>query len=212
MLSQLYSKNESVFKFEISIKAFTHQWYSQQFWLKAWHYFGGKCTGKLPSCPPCLSRCPCTTAMRLWLWKASQWMRWMTAHLHQRWSEKPMPHTTTTSTRKKNYFKVVGNCLLMGTEGPVCWTDPPLREACCLPGSPVKNITRKLPSLVWPSDYYPLLLFHVGSNEAVTCSPKRLQGLGTIGKGIWNTGYFLLSSSIRGHQHWKKRMDPDAIQ
>jgi len=30
----------------------------------------------------------------------------------------------------------------------------------------------KLPSLVQPSDYYPLLLFHVGSDEAVVSSPR----------------------------------------
>jgi len=33
-------------------------------------------------------------------------------------------------------------------------------------------ITRKLPSLVQPSDYYPLLLFHVGEDEVAVRSPR----------------------------------------
>jgi len=43
----------------------------------------------------------------------------------------------------------------------MCRTDPPLREVCCLPDAQAKDITRKLPSLVRPMDYYPLLLFHM---------------------------------------------------
>jgi len=36
---------------------------------------------------------------------------------------------------------------------------------CCLPGARVKDVRKKLPSLVWPTDYYPLLLFQVGSDD-----------------------------------------------
>ncbi|KAK4816911.1 LOW QUALITY PROTEIN: hypothetical protein QYF61_024921 [Mycteria americana] len=64
---------------------------------------------------------------------------------------------------------------LRGTEGPLCRTDPPLREVCCLPGAPVKDVTRIRPSLVQPSDYYPLLLFHVGGDEAATRSPSAIK-------------------------------------
>jgi len=78
----------------------------------------------------------------------------------------------TTSTRKKRWIIEVGDYLLRGTEGPTSWTDLPLREVCHLPGAWVKDITRKLPILVRPSDYYTSLLFHVGSNEAVKCSPR----------------------------------------
>jgi len=38
-----------------------------------------------------------------------------------------------------------------------------------------KDITRKLPNLVWPSDYYPLLFFHVGGSEATTHSPRAVK-------------------------------------
>jgi len=36
----------------------------------------------------------------------------------------------------------------------------------------VRDITRKLPSLVQPSDYYPLLLLHMGGDEDAVCSPR----------------------------------------
>ena len=103
-------------------------------------------------------------------------------------SERPTTRSITTSTRKKRQIIVIDDSLLRGTEGPICWTDPPLREVCCLPEARVKDITRKLPSLVQPLDYYPLLLFHVGGDEAATCSPRAIKrdfrALGRLGKGI----------------------------
>ena len=105
----------------------------------------------------------------------------------------------------------VCDSLLRGTEGPMCRADPPLRQVCCFPGAQVKDITRKLPSLVRPSDYYPLLLFHVGGNEAAMHSPRaiqRLQGLGTVGKGIWSADYFFLFPSSCRQQHCKKQTGP----
>jgi len=87
-------------------------------------------------------------------------------------SERPTPYIMTTSTRKKRKVIVVSHSHLRATEGPVCQTDPPLREVCCLPGAWVKDISRKVPTLVQPSDYYPLLLFHEGGGEAATRSPR----------------------------------------
>jgi len=43
--------------------------------------------------------------------------------------------------------------------------DPTHREACCLCGTRVKDIIRKFPDLVHPSDYCPLLTVQVGSDE-----------------------------------------------
>lgn len=42
----------------------------------------------------------------------------------------------------------------MGTEGPIYRLDPLLREVCCIPEAHVKDVKRKLPTLVQPSDYY----------------------------------------------------------
>jgi len=63
-------------------------------------------------------------------------------------SEGPPSLVTTSSTRRKRGVIVVGHSQLRGTEGPICWADPPLREVCCLPGARVKDIARKLPRLV----------------------------------------------------------------
>ncbi|PKU43543.1 suppression of tumorigenicity 5 [Limosa lapponica baueri] len=76
-------------------------------------------------------------------------------------SKKRTAHITTTSTRRKRRVIVVGDSFLRGTECPIWQVDPPHREVCCLPGAWVKDVTRKLLGLVWSSDYYPLLIFHV---------------------------------------------------
>ena len=62
------------------------------------------------------------------------------------------PHLTASS-RKERRVIVVGDSLLRGTEGPIYRPDPPYREVCCLPGTRVRDISRKLPSLIHPSDY-----------------------------------------------------------
>lgn len=36
----------------------------------------------------------------------------------------------------------------------------------------LKDVTRKVPSLVWPIDYYPLLVLHIGGNKVATHSPR----------------------------------------
>ena len=54
-------------------------------------------------------------------------------------------------------------------------SDPSHREVCCLPGAQVRVVARKLPGLVWPSDYYPLLVMQVGSDEMVERSPKAIK-------------------------------------
>jgi len=87
-------------------------------------------------------------------------------------SEGPPSRITSSSTRRKRQVIVVGDSQLRETEGPICRADPPLREVCCLPGAQVKDIARKLPRLVRPSDYYPLLLFHVGADEVAVSSPR----------------------------------------
>ena len=81
----------------------------------------------------------------------------------------------TTSRRNKRQVLVVRDSTIVETDGPICRRDPPLREACCLPGTWVKDITRRLLSLVQPSDYYPLLVLHLGGEEVATCSPREIK-------------------------------------
>lgn len=116
-------------------------------------------------------------------------------------SERCTPCITATSMRKKRWVRVVPDSFLRATEGPICQTGPPLREICCLPRAWVKDITREIPSLVCHLDYKPLLVFHMGGNEAAMHSPraiKRLQGFEAVGEGIGSTGYFFFSPSSSG--------------
>lgn len=51
----------------------------------------------------------------------------------------------------------------------------------------VRDITKKFPSLLWPTDYYPLLVFQVGSIKKALDNQEGPQDLGTIGWGTWST-------------------------
>ncbi|GAB0209138.1 hypothetical protein GRJ2_003379500 [Grus japonensis] len=111
--------------------------------------------------------------------------------------KRPMPRVVTTPTKKKRRVIVVGDSLLKGTEGPICRADPPLGEVCCLPGAHVKDIARKLPSLVQPSDYYPLLLLHVGEDEAETCTTEAIKrDFGLLGQSLKDLGVQVIFSSL----------------
>jgi len=121
-------------------------------------------------------------------------MMWVLIHLHQKsCSEQkdPPPVLLPPSTMKQRRVLVVAHSLLKGTEGPIRWADPPHREVCCLPGAWVIGITRKLPSLVQPSDYCPLLLFHVGGDEVAVRSP------GVIKRDFRDLGWLVRESGAQ---------------
>ena len=63
------------------------------------------------------------------------------------------PCIMTAPVKKKRRVIVIGDSLLRGTEGLICRPDPSHREVCCLPGAWVRDVARKLPGLVLPSDY-----------------------------------------------------------
>jgi len=71
----------------------------------------------------------------------------------------PTSCVKTGPIKKKRQFDVIGDSLLRGTEGPICRSDPLLRELCCLLRAWAKDVKRKIPTLVQPSDYYPFLFF-----------------------------------------------------
>ncbi|GAB0209002.1 hypothetical protein GRJ2_003365900 [Grus japonensis] len=111
--------------------------------------------------------------------------------------KRPMPRVVTTPTKKKRRVIVIGDSLLKGTEGLICRAGPPLREVCCLPRACVKDIARKLPSLVRPSDYYPLLLLHVGGDEAETCTTKAIKrDFRLLGQSLKDSGAQVIFSSL----------------
>ncbi|XP_073193149.1 uncharacterized protein [Lepidochelys kempii] len=72
--------------------------------------------------------------------------------------------STTTTPKKRRWVVVVGDALLRGTESSICRPDRENREVCCLPGAKIRNVMERLPRLK-PSDRYPFLLLHVGTND-----------------------------------------------
>lgn len=74
----------------------------------------------------------------------------------------------------------------------MCQLDPIRREVCCLSGAWVRDITKKLPSLLQPTDDYPLLVFQVGNDQVQT---TRMQ-MGTWGQLVKGSGAPVVLSSI----------------
>lgn len=97
------------------------------------------------------------------------------------------PTLKTASTRKDRRVIVIGDSLLQGTEGPICRPDPTRREVCCLPGARVRDISKKIPRLIRPSDYYPLLIIQAGGEEvdkeSLRSIKKDFRGMGRILEG-----------------------------
>lgn len=69
------------------------------------------------------------------------------------------------ATRKKWWVIVMGDSLLHGTEASICQPDLSTTEVCCLPEAQIRDTVDGPPQLVQPSDYYPLLLLHMGIND-----------------------------------------------
>jgi len=120
------------------------------------------------------------------------------------------PHIVTAPVKKKERrVIVIGNSFLRGTEGPICRPDPSHREAYFLPGARVRNISRKLPGLVRPSDYYPLLVMQVGSDEIAETSPKVIKrdfrALGRLAEGSGAQVVFSSIPSVAGKSTERSR-------
>ena len=82
---------------------------------------------------------------------------------------------------------VVGNSLLRETEALICRPDTLSREVCCLLAARIRDVTDRLPSLVQSTDYYLLLLFHVGTSDTARSSlwsiKKDYRALGAAVRG-----------------------------
>jgi len=98
----------------------------------------------------------------------------------------------TALDKKKRWVIITGDLLLKGTESPICRPDPSHMEVCCLSGTQVRDVAKKLPGLVQPSDYYPLLVMQVGGDEISEKSPKAIKrdfrALGRLVEGSPGTG------------------------
>ena len=107
------------------------------------------------------------------------------------------PCLLTASVKKKRRVIVIGESLLRGTEGPICQLGASHREVCCPPGARIRDVTGKLPGLVQPSDYYPLLVMQVGSDEVAERSPKVMKrDFRALGRLVEGSGAQVVFSSI----------------
>ncbi|KAK4807100.1 hypothetical protein QYF61_018441 [Mycteria americana] len=122
----------------------------------------------LPPSPPL--KCPYIADMALWVLENEEHMSngQDPGEVDHAKLIQPPTRIRTCATRKARKVLVIGDSLLRGTEAPICHPDNFSREVCCLPGAHIRNITERLPSLVNPTDYDPLLIFYVGSNDTVT--------------------------------------------
>jgi len=61
----------------------------------------------------------------------------------------------------------------------------------------VRDITRKFPGLVQPSDYYLLLLFHVGGDKVAVHSPRVIKrNFSALGRLVRESGAQVIFSSF----------------
>ncbi|XP_074822485.1 steryl-sulfatase isoform X2 [Natator depressus] len=82
--------------------------------------------------------------------------------------------STTTAPKRRRRVVVVRDSLLRGTESSICCPDRENREVCCLPGAKVRDVMERLPRLIKPSDRYPFLLLHVGTNDTAKNDLERI--------------------------------------
>ncbi|GAB0210389.1 hypothetical protein GRJ2_003504700 [Grus japonensis] len=99
--------------------------------------------------------------------------------------------------KKKRRVLIVGDSLLRGTEAPICRPDRESREVYCLLGAKIQDVAKRVPQLVKSTDYYPLLLFHVGTNDAASQNLGRIkEDYKALGVQVKNIGAQAIFSSI----------------
>jgi len=117
------------------------------------------------------------------------------------------PRLTTSTTKKRQWVVIVGNSLLRGMEAPICQPDALPRVMCCLSGARhIRNVAKRLSSLIQSSCCSPLLLFHIVINNTVRSSlrsiKKDYRALG-VGKGFWSIGCFFIDPPHQRKRLWK---------
>jgi len=103
---------------------------------------------------PCLPSCPHGTGTVLC---RDSWAMVVMMVLPSWWYYQSL--TRPQLALKPHRVIVTGDSLLKGAEGLICRPDPLHRDVCCLLGARVKDVRKKLSSLVRLSDYSPLSLF-----------------------------------------------------
>uniref|UniRef100_A0A670JHM6 SGNH hydrolase-type esterase domain-containing protein n=1 Tax=Podarcis muralis TaxID=64176 RepID=A0A670JHM6_PODMU len=84
-------------------------------------------------------------------------------------------HGRTPTKPKRRCVVVIGDSLLRGTEAVICGPDKMSREVCCLPGAKIQDVTERLQGIIKPTDKYPFLLVHVGTNDTASNSLQKIK-------------------------------------
>ncbi|PKU28829.1 suppression of tumorigenicity 5 [Limosa lapponica baueri] len=102
-----------------------------------------------------------------------------------RWFQNNIPAVATTENeapaahsrhgKKQQRVLLVGDSLLKGTKVPICHPDRASYKVCCLLGTKVRDVADRVPQTVKNTDYYPLLLFHVGMNDTASQNLGRIK-------------------------------------
>lgn len=79
----------------------------------------------------------------------------------------------TAPERRMHRVPEVRGSLLRGMEASIC---RPVRswEVQMLPGSCIQDVTERLNRLIHPSDHYPVLLIHMGTNDTAGSHPEQV--------------------------------------
>ncbi|XP_059572117.1 uncharacterized protein LOC109285574 [Alligator mississippiensis] len=137
------------------------------------------------------------------------------ASLEERVTEEATSTTTTTTTtsmqtkrqpdswKKRPLVVVVGNSLLRGIEGVIRHLDHVVWEVCCLPRAQIQHVTARIPDLIRPSNYYPIVLNHMRTNDTARSSPGQIMSdYKALGARLQSSGVpvtFLLIHPVSGH-------------
>ncbi|XP_075208143.1 uncharacterized protein LOC142313042 [Anomaloglossus baeobatrachus] len=112
--------------------------------------------------------------------------------------------------KKKRRVVVMGDSLLRGTEAAICRPDMTSREMCCLPGAKIKDVSDRISELLRPTDDYPFLLIHVGTNDTARNELETIcSDFEDLGKKVKELGAQVVFSSIlpadgNGTRRWNK--------
>jgi len=107
------------------------------------------------------------------------------------------------SVKKKIRAVIIGDSPLRGTKGLIFCSDPSHREVCCLPGVWVRDVARNISCLIKPSNYYPLLVFHIGNEEVGKRSTRVIKrDFRALGKLLKGSGVQAVFSSVLSVDDW----------
>ena len=98
---------------------------------------------------------------------------------------------------------VIGDSLLRGTEATICKPDKMNREVCYLLVAQICDVTERLIRVIKPTDSYPFLLVHVGTNDTARHSFQDItKDYEDMGRKLKDLGVQVVISSllpVEGH-------------